>query len=428
MTEVIARGQDRELGGVERLFAWNHDLGGATHVVAAQIGGPVEVEHLKIAMQRVQRRHPVLTARIVERAGRWWLALDGAEAPVVVERDERPWGELFEAQIHTRFEAAQGPLWGIKITGEAEEPWLVMSLHHAVEDGRSTLTILGELLEDCRRLRAGLELEAAAPGRVWPAVESMLGGRLTWRVKLRFLFREIGRLLIKPTALVEVEAPFEARRTRCGFRRLGEAATGSLVARCRAEGTTVQGALSAAMLLAMAGRLDRGRPVWMSCDANVDMRGWCEPAAPVEAVGMMIGSVSWAFKVEKSMDLWGLAREVRGRLGQVIERGDPRDNMLLIDWARLTREGLERVAREGSGRQQAVFVSNLGRGELKAEGPLATRQFYYSAGQHGMGASLWVGALTVGGCLNLTFSWAEPLVSAASAEAMIEDVLVKLGG
>ena len=410
----------RALGPIERVFEWSNALGAACHVVAVQIEGDLDDGHLQQAIAHLQRRHPMLSARIVQDpAGACRFDFEDP-APVSLERDPRPWRQVFEDLLHHRFESETGPLW--RLLRPEEPDVLVAAFHHASEDGLSTLTFFRELLGACRALAHDEDLPDPGRAPVLPTVEARLGGRLTWRVKLRFLFREAARRLVRPQMLIEAEAPVEARRTRFEGRTLGQEVIGALVDRCRQEQTTVQGILSAAMLMAAAARCT-GDPAWLSCDANVDLRRLCDPPIAPEHIGMCIGSVSWMFRVGAGTGIWALAREVRGRLVQMIARGDPRDNMLLIDWAGFEPSWIARGASRGSGRQQSVFVSNLGRSDLSGEATPRVVRMHYSIGQHGMGACFWVGAVSLGGRLDLSFVWAEPMVGAQTARGFVEEVV-----
>ncbi len=398
---------DRPLGGPERLFEWLNPFGGATHVVIAAIDTAIEDEHLRAALTHLQHKHPTLRAHIrSDRQGT--LRFMPQQNPTVdfSRRDEDPL-EIAHQWLDAGFDThTDAPLWRVAAC-RGQPLTLVMAFHHALEDGRSSVAFIRQLLTCCGLLAASKPLPPASPRPMLPALDDMLPGKLGWGARLRFIVREAFRRFVPPVMLTEdPEATWSQRRTRLRTLNLSEETTGALVAACRRHKTTVQGALSAAMLIAAAQTHPSGKPLWMSCDANVDLRASCSPPVSGDAIGLLIGSVSWMFRVAPSEPFWPLANMVRMRLAQMLDRGDPIDSMRLVDWVNFKPEWIATSATVSHGRQQTTFVSNLGR---VRQTPHLTH-VHYATAQHGLGACFWVGAATVEGRLNLTFAYVPPLV------------------
>jgi hypothetical protein len=144
---------------------------------------------------------------------------------------------------------------------------------------------------------------------------------------------------------------------------------------------------------------------------------------------MFISSVSWVYSLAPGQPFWALAREVRRRTQERVERGDPVQHPLLMDWLKFDAQSARRAAHEGAGRQQAVFVSNLGRHPwplVPEDQRGALRGLYYATGQHALGASLWLGAVTLRGRLLASLAYVEPLLGAQTAQEAADQVMALL--
>lgn len=415
----------RPLGIVERLFEWMNQEGASTHVVIAHLDHRPAPDHLRAALTHVQARHPTLAAHIAqddEGVWRFWTA--ATPPPVAFEvLDERDALQHAEHWVNTPFDAAAGPLWRVALCPDDDAWALVMAFHHALEDGRSSLHFVEGVLDACHRLRDGQPLPTPTPRPLLPPVETLVSSQLGWRVKLRAIMRGGFRAFFPPAMIMaQPDAPFSERRTRLQRRALDSDTTQALIAAARRQETTVQGALSAAMLRAASRRAPKGLPARMTCDANIDLRPLCSPPVPDDAVAMLIGSLSWMFKLQPDPPFWELAREVRRRIAQMIAEEDPRHNMKLIEWIGFKQAWMRQGIQEGHGRQQTVFVSNLGR----AVAPQGLRHLSYATAQHGMGACFWLGAVTLRGSLGLTFAHVTPLVTDDDAADFADEVIAEL--
>lgn len=429
-------GESRTLGAVERSFAQLNAANWLTHVVVVRLRKPLPIEHLREAAARLPLRHATLGAQIVEEQGQWLIrAAPGAQVRVeegaLAAGDDPRWPAQAREALHRGFLPEEGLPWRlILVRTPPEDPavTLVMAFHHAVEDGISSERVLRDLVEDCGALARGEALAPPSPSPLRAPVEVLTRATLTWRMKLWCALRAAGRALAPGLTWVERDSPVEGRRTVIRCHWLEEAHTAALQRRARAEGTTVHGALCAAMMLAAAARLPEG-PLRLQCDASVNMRPLCQPPVEEGEVGMYISSVSWVYRLRRGDDLWGLAREVKRRTAECVERGDPVQHPLLLEWLRFDPAQARRAALEGGGRQQALFVSNLGRYPWPLpppEAPAAPLELYYATGQHALGASLWLGAVTLGGRLCCTFASVSPLLAEETAATAAQDVMERL--
>lgn len=427
----------RALGVVERSFAWFNQDGWIPHVVVARVRGALALDTLREATEHLRRAHQALQVQITPGPEPTFLHLPGEPGRVELAHwgpEDDLWPAVAQEALHQGFPHDEGLPWRIWLlparAGE-QDSTLVLAFHHAIEDGLSSLRLVHELLVAYRALARGEALPAVVARPLWESADRLTGAHLTWGMKAWCLLRAAGRAMAPGALWLEQDAPLEQRRTCVLTRSLEAPLTQRLIQRCKEEGTTVHGALCAAMMLAAARRLGPGQRLRLQCDANVNLRPYCQPPLEADAVGMFISSVSWIYRLAPGEGFWGLAREVRRRTRECLERGDHIQHPLLMDWLKFDGESARRGAHSQAGRQQAVFVSNLGRHPwpLEPEGSEGSLQgLYYATGQHALGSSLWLGAVTLRGRLCASFAYVEPLLSAQTARRAAEDVMALLVG
>ena len=104
--------------------------------------------------------------------------------------------------------------------------------------------------------------------------------------------------------------PFSERRTRLVARSLTAEQVETLVAACRREGTTVHGALAAAMVLAVATETGSAPPEHVTIGSPVTFRDALVPAVPERAVGAYVATVPTFVGYRPGLSLWQLARSI----------------------------------------------------------------------------------------------------------------------
>jgi hypothetical protein len=231
---------------------------------------------------------------------------------------------------------------------------------------------------------------------------------------------------------LEQPAPPAERRNRVEQRILEGAVLRALGTRARAEGASLQGALSAALLLAtaeaaFADELGAGTPTTVGCFTPVNLREKLEP--PVgEDMGLYISQVTTFHQIIPLPPLWQLAKEVREQLGETLESGEQYLTLpligLFIPWGR--DPGPRFIRRFDGGSPAALGLSNLARPPIPGHyGPLHIENLHLAVGVSIVGQLLsivttWEDQLT----LNLVF--AEPLVSRDRARRIADGAIAHL--
>jgi hypothetical protein len=299
---VLMRDLERDLGPFEHLL-WLTDQWAPRHfAVAARIRGRLGSPSLQNALLRAQRRHPALRAAIdaSDRHCPRFGVDDCGEIPLrVCDRivgDE--WRTELVSELATPFDAHRAPLVRAVLVRGPSVSELLLLVHHALGDALAAAYLIRDLLEDI----AGTPMPDPLPPR--PSMEQLLG-----------LSYQCGRSSSGTPPRLPRNTP---RASAFEAWEIGPDSSDELVDRCRAEQTTVQGALTAAFTLALSasGRTAPGGIV--RCLSPISVRRLCPP---VDAdFGLYVASAKTCHRPAASSDLWELARTTRGQIAAGSER------------------------------------------------------------------------------------------------------------
>ncbi len=144
----------------------------------------ISSDGLSSALERAQRRHPLLRARIVDPGDGWRYDLGGAPPiplEIIERRDASHWREIAETELNRAFDIQAGPLMRCSLL--AGDPGttaseLIVSILHTVIDGTSAINLVNEILEDWNATTAGLSLKEPEVLDLQPPVEAILPLRI----------------------------------------------------------------------------------------------------------------------------------------------------------------------------------------------------------------------------------------------------------
>ncbi|GIJ42394.1 phthiocerol/phthiodiolone dimycocerosyl transferase family protein [Micromonospora andamanensis] len=452
----------RALSPLERWY-WIADQVSPLNVVArVRVRGPLPAALLRAALHRLRRRHPLLRVAIATdpdgRAPRF--VPTGQPIPLHQVRDDEPesadaapgretgwvrrvndhelvdridWrsGPLCRAVMLTRSPTAGGP--------DDEVHDLLLTMPHCVADGTTVLSLLRQWIElagqACSPGPSELAADTSEPAL--PACEAMFPRRyrgMAGTLRLRWLLaRELYRVHRHRPARVAPSrfVPFTERRTRLIARSLTAEQVEALVAACRGEGTTVHGALAAAMVLAVAA--EAGSPGHVTIGSPVTFRDTLEPAVSERAVGAYVATVPTVVRYRPGLSLWQLARSISDDLAVRRRAGS---HFAIVDLVGLT--GPESVAASGRFIEMMersgpvnLCLSNIGRYDFPARiGPWRLSGAQFVAGLSVCGYLVST-ANTSHGRLSWNFTYvpdALPEQRAASlVQASVDAVLATIG-
>lgn len=256
----------RPLGWTERLF-WLLDRNRPRHfVLAAQVEGRTTADEWRRALDAVQRRHPLLCARIEvgDDSVPYFCRDLGAPIPLRVVRGDGlgpGWEPEFARELASPVDPEQAPLMRVALCLEPDRAFGILSTHHSIADGMSVAFVVRDLLQAL----AGTALQ---PLPVLPAYDDLVSRAAAG----------LGREAAVAAMGLPAPGPPSVYRERDGavpqIGMIGFAPqlVTRLRERARAEGTTVHGALCSGLALTFSQLLERpaGEPIriWSPMDVR----------------------------------------------------------------------------------------------------------------------------------------------------------------
>lgn len=428
MTRHLEQNQ-RALSPTEQSFFIADEICSLKFVMHCELVGELGEAALRVALAKVQARHPLLRMRLESDAGSPWFR-PGAEAIPLRVIDGPPSAVTDEAEVelHTRFDDPRQPLircvWIRHAPGHGT---LLTTFHHLIGDGISGALLLRNLMQAL----GGAELDTLPLADSMDShVPAMARGIRGYAGLIRLGFRTLAKSLGRgPFRVLPVEQPaaFDQRRAAIRQLRLTPEVVGRLTDRARKEGTTLHGALGAAILLACHPEIGHA-PAHVAFSSAVNMRGQFSP--PVgDDLGLFAALAFSQHLVDGETGLWPLAREIKQGLDEAISAGQPFYGLTCIaPWIMHRHRqagggdaGRAAVARVISrGMIPAFGLTNIGKVALNTEAaPLRVESLGFAVSLSVLGACAFTAAST-NGILCLNSIVMEPVVSRATQDRIVE--------
>ena len=299
MPAIESKTEVRALGAREHMF-WLMDQKHPVHLtVTAEVKGNTKAQSWRDALDAVQKRHPILSTSIKrnEEGQPALYRVDAAPIPlrVVDGSVQEHWQLELDREMALPFTPEQAPLIRTVLIHKPQSAVLIIIAHHAIADGMALVFLIrdllqalsGEQIEVFSFSSSGEELLNKLPKReeIVQAEASQAGAPAAEPA----LYREDDGLAPRATA-----------------RKLDENLTAALRERARREGTTVQGALCAALVLAGRKTSSTWRKQSVRVMSPVNARAHLGAG---EACGLYLGAGAMIrFQPGASGDFWELAR------------------------------------------------------------------------------------------------------------------------
>lgn len=438
----------RMLSPVEAGFeAFNQIASSLNVVTISKIKGAMSQEALEQAIKIVEQRHPQLQCCISGVPGLFGFSKRAERhlpLQVIKADDDDTWQKVVLNELNQSLNSSQY-LWRIALICHAEHDvcHLITTTHHAISDGISTISLHSEILNHCGKIQSGkIQSGSAVPSHTsalpfLPSPEAMFPRRYQGHrgkvLGLLWLARTaLKQLYFRPKTLsFEQLVPVKERTCNVIYRHIEPVPSRALLERCRAEKTTVQGALCAAMLLAVANNLKKTgmKNLSLGCRSFVDLRRRLSPIVGNEQLGSLASGVATFHTITECTDFWQLARDVKQAIKQSLDRGEMFSIMTLFkalfndllidpDNSPLTNKA-----------PLAVEVSNVGEIDIPMKyGPLELEELRFMPSQGIFGGEFFATVATFRRRMTFNFVFSEPSISRATVEGLIEDTFSYLEG
>ena len=431
---------NRVLSPFELVF-WRLAQAGSLNVTTiATVHGHMEEEALSAGLRQLRQRHPLLQVRICSASGPpRFVSADVPELPLrMVPEGSSDVQTIIEEEINKPFDEQRGPLarctW---IRHDETTHQLLITFHHVIGDGMSGVFMMRDLVQ-AAAANSTDPVNALPP----PLADSQpmdlrlpreaRGLQAAWR-QARFVAQVAwDDLRLRPPERPRSDqpTPLSSRWSRLTCRELDSTTVERLANKARDEGTTIHGALSAAICLATAKDHSSTRAMSVKHRSPVNMRQLLDPSVG-EDVGMFASMAFYRGRVKADDDFWSLARKIRTTIKAQIDQNVPATLIgMLPRLYRMIRGDHLELADFGAKWQRhtpsTTGLTNLGRVSLTGEmGPLEIRALHFAVAPGGLGDSTCT-ATTYAGCLRWNFLFASPYFSDDRADRITKDAIERL--
>jgi hypothetical protein len=324
-TATEAAAPHRALSPVERWY-WICDQFSTLNVISrTRVRGGLTETAVRGALDALAARHPLLRVAVEHDHGRnprWRPTSRPIPLRVVrAERDDQWVREVDERELVDRVDHDHGPLARAVLVSDAAGTThdLIIVVPHIIADGTTVLTLAAQALA----LAAGAP--PAPPARVLPPPDELRPAGYTGEQGAAILAAQTERdaelmSRLNPGRVESTEAlPLAGRRTALLHRELSGEQLDRLSRACRANGTTVHGALTVAMVLAAA-REAREPSRYFTVGSPIDFRAELVPPVRADEVGTYVATVPTV--VDTALAFWDAARAVTADLVERKRLGD----------------------------------------------------------------------------------------------------------
>jgi len=378
----------RSLGSLEHLF-WLLDQHHFVHfAVTALISGKTSPRDWRRALDRLQKRHPILSVCIDGEPDSVpsFRQADIAPIPLRIVEDEPElrWEAEVAKELATPFNPSRAPLIRAVLIQGARDTAFMLVAHHSIADGLSLVYAMRDTFD-------------ALAGRFLPP--------LPWLSSQDDMMTVSDSLMDDQeqdqagAAMPAVYRPHDNARPTVKGLRLSPGLTSSIRVRARQEGSTVHGALCAALVLASREVFAPWREIPLRIFSPINARPLLDAG---ESCGVFLGATTSVFD-RQAMNFWDIAREAR--MGVIVNQTNENIAAQLSAFRRVVGNGAD-VATVAEFVAEAfaseVLLTNLGNLLLDRQfGPVTLKAIFGPAVLTGFEGQQTIGVATANGALCL---------------------------
>ena len=394
MPAIESKTEVRALGAREHMF-WLMDQKHPVHLtVTAEVKGVTKAQSWRDALDAVQKRHPILSTSIKrnEEGQPALYQVDAAPIPlrVVDGSVQEHWELELDGEMALPFTPEQAPLIRAVLIHKPQSAVLIIIAHHAIADGMALVFLIRDLLQ----VLSGEQIEAFS--------FSSSGEELLKKLPKREEIVQAEALQAgAPATEPALYREDDGLAPRASARKLDENLTAALRERARREGTTVQGALCAALVLAGRKASSTWRKQSVRVMSPVNARAHLRAG---EACGLYLGAAAMIpFQPGDSSDFWEVARFAKQKISPSQTFQSLSASLHGLEAIMTKDMDVETAAQIAAGAfARDLMVSNLGQMPYESEfGKLKLEAVWGPTALQGLDGEQNVGIATTNGAIRL---------------------------
>lgn len=329
-------------------------------VIPVKIKGSFDEESLHHALKRLQEKHPLLNAFVEddEQGMPWFVVKEGDELPIPIRiltrEGDKDWERETTLEWGKAFDTRKGPLMRLVwIKGVAVTEFILV-IHHCLCDGGSAMAILSEflLLIDDGSIDIGKETPILGVADIIPA--DVLKNR-----KRQLKAKLIGKVATFALWLIPVKKKLVERKKDYMINwKLEKALSNLLMAKCKAEGLTVNTVLCAAVLEAF--KAVRNDQFHNKISCPVDIRRF---APRIKRDNIFAFGLMFVVSADQKLDFFSNARKMQEDINQKTAKLDAYDNIMMMEESHATMDNFTKFLKYGKSSNDCMF-SNLGKVDI----------------------------------------------------------------
>jgi Condensation domain len=424
---------NRKLASSEECMEILNERASSLQVVTiSRISGYLNPDVLRQSLNLVQQRHPRLNCRIVSNGDNFWFETEDTEKiplRVVNSSTVNQWQAVAIEELNQKINS-QKCLARVVLVSFLEAPninYIITTIHHAITDAISSIYLHQNILEYCHKILAGKNIEAITTLPNLPSTEDLLPNSmmgLRGKINILMLILRIQYLKIyrdPKTFKFQKSLPLEMRQCGLIHKQLNETLTKKLIATCSQRKVTIQGALSAAMLLSAFRRINTSatEKINLNCLATIDLRRRLIPVISPEDLSLRISMMVANYQIDKNTSFWELAAETKKEINLFLERNYVFSIMKLF--GKLMQSFLDNLNQSSI----TVGVTNVGKVNIARNyGNLQLEEISFALGAIFAGGIPIAAVTTFPEKMSINFIFSEPSISQEFMAGFVDDVLV----
>jgi NRPS condensation-like uncharacterized protein len=416
---------ESRLMGWGELLWWRISQAGSTNgMQVLHFDGRIDVERLQRAMEQVSSVHPILRSRAVPQGQGARLEVQGppvALVRVIERRDDNHWIEVVEQETNDRIPPDRFPLIHLTVVLGQDRSEMLLVVNHSIADGVAGV----DMCELLFKIYAGQPVPP--PRALAPAFDGIVNHGGAWALA-KYGWRYLRDMVGKPPGvkfpLAKGVDPNTTGRTRLVDFMLDEETTSALLKRCKTHEVTLNGLISAAMLIASCDGIEAGPgPHRMAMSFAISLRPLLKVNLP-DDFGYYVTGAEADHMVTPDSNPWALAKETLQDTARVFHGEHVKINSWLR-WVILklkpTGQSLLDAAPKSS--RACFHITNMGRNTkpLVYDNLRLRRWFHFSSVHLARRPFICLSTVTSVGRLQLAFGYCEPHTD----RAMVDRVLAR---